>query len=1057
MKRILDNTRNPRLAEDEEHTYDDKYALVEFVTNTAVASQMNAFERLGLDPEKFKIVAGWVHGEGKKSVTLRFKARDSCAFLKERDVDVVTGTKEVEHETADQSTSSGFMGMSSGTKTEKITAKVITKIKEYHWKVEAGYAITIFAGSDPKNCVELDSRSSSTVVVTSGGQQVRPGGGGAAGGGGKPQPPIQEATDHPPVDADVTWFFRMIQPEEMLCQFKVDRTGGASSSNSNSKSPCRTPRRNADVDAAFEFNRSLMEWNSTTQGFFYQRVQREILGKHDPAENKSKEASAAAPEAVEPGTRGTITGLSKEPSFNGKFVTICEYLPAQHRYRVEPVDQNSGLPGTLLIKPQNVKVLSSGAHGPPLSSISDAKLFCPVVPLMEDKAVLSMSEVGDFLSEQCRSMDDAIDGLTKTFAPRQLVRLVSIAEATVVLLCQHLQDLATAYQDSVDYVEHMLRQQLVQAIGKEVQPKDFDQFMVFHNERLYGADYAPKPFSYAIRRPGHYPDGTLTIECTRQKNEPIHTWVRHVSGSSSPPMFIPLNAATSVEICGDRYLHGWMQHMFKTKPRNDFQVIARARQFSSFVLVLGTLLGADKFDPKDAIILQNKDEVLIPLLTNTLPSAKEFKDAIASLSPEQQAFARSFRKMQLESSVFGICIIQLRPQLEKLLGLPDCALTKEIQLTQDLLSLFVEYQIPSDLMTYDGPVDSDTATKVSAVKGYVKSIMDVIEKSKEKQLVEEERKADMRFEMEDDGMMEMAGASALIGSVGSPKMMRSTAASADRRAGERPAAMMADSGETSERGRTPRVARRQLKHASPKSGSSRSLTKALQQQPGKQQMVSAPPHSGPSMKLEAVQPSGKVDATGGGEASPAGPIEGEDFTMIPKILDTSIDKFDSDHALRSCIIKPGASWTLMRQANLLTRIKSSSLSGNAIESEKKKAFDLLDAISRSGVLPIHCSELHVVVGVSHCFDNDVMGSVVQENMNPIEKVERSGVMIASTIHAEPPKALIREEKDKERLASAFPLLLKSNSPLGIHREADTMETRGNKSVTRLVEKLNSSR
>ena len=58
--------------------------------------------------------------------------------------------------------------------------------------------------------------------------------------------------------------------------------------------------------------------------------------------------------------------------------------------------------------------------------------------------------------------------------------------------------------------------------------------------------------------------------------------------------------------------------------------------------------------------------------------------------------------MQLESSVFGVCVIQLRPQLEALLGLPRGALTKEIRLTQDLLSLFIEYQIPSDLLTFDG-------------------------------------------------------------------------------------------------------------------------------------------------------------------------------------------------------------------------------------------------------------------------------------------------------------------------------------------------------------------
>ena len=49
-----------------------------------------------------------------------------------------------------------------------------------------------------------------------------------------------------------------------------------------------------------------------------------------------------------------------------------------------------------------------------------------------------------------------------------------------------------------------------------------------------------------------------------------------------------------------------------------------------------------------------------------------------------------------------MCIIQLKPQLEKLLNLPDDSLTKEIKLTQDLMEMFITYQIPSDLLSYDG-------------------------------------------------------------------------------------------------------------------------------------------------------------------------------------------------------------------------------------------------------------------------------------------------------------------------------------------------------------------
>merc|ERR1712151_1458998 len=96
---------------------------------------------------------------------------------------------------------------------------------------------------------------------------------------------------------------------------------------------------------------------------------------------------------------------------------------------------------------------------------------------------------------------------------------------------------------------------------------------------------------------------------------------------------------------------------------------------------------------------------------STLPTPKEFKDAIESLSPEQQAFAKAFRAMQLESTLFGVLVIQIKPQLEKVLNLPDDSLTKEIKLTQDLMQLFTKYQIPTDLLSYDG-IDTTSNTEI---------------------------------------------------------------------------------------------------------------------------------------------------------------------------------------------------------------------------------------------------------------------------------------------------------------------------------------------------------
>jgi hypothetical protein len=341
-------------------------------------------------------------------------------------------------------------------------------------------------------------------------------------------------------------------------------------------------------------------------------------------------------------------------------------------------------------------------------------------------------------------------------------------------------------------------------------------------------------------------------------------------------------------------------------------------------------------------------------LTNTLPSVKEFKDAIASLSPEQQDFARSFRAMQLESSVFGICIIQLKPQLERLLGLPDGALTKEIQLTQDLMSLFVDYQIPSDLLSFDGAEDSTVLDKVAAVKGYVHAVMDVIDSEKKKQLEEEVMKADMRAEMAYSESTESAA-----------NAQRFSFSSASLKSGSPPRA-----------GGSTRTARRL-----------------------KTEEVSSDPSVQPLMhQVQAVHPPAQNSALSLGSAesimativpSPA-PIESsmdpfhkpteptgiptiaEDFTAIPQILDAKLEKYDLDNALRSTIIKASQHWIRKRQQNLLITASSTHMTKSDIDSEKKKAFDMLDAISRSGTLPIDSAELHVVIALSHCFENDVM-------------------------------------------------------------------------------------
>jgi hypothetical protein len=165
----------------------------------------------------------------------------------------------------------------------------------------------------------------------------------------------------------------------------------------------------------------------------------------------------------------------------------------------------------------------------------------------------------------------------------------------------------------VEYIEDMLRKQLIAAIGKIVTPDDFGNYMRFHYRKLYLAEYAPQLFCYAVRRPDHSPEGTLSIEESGGSDipDPIQTVV--CARAAHKLMYLPINAATKVGFGGDRYLHAWVSHQFSGYSSTSLSLVARARQFSSFILVVGRIGGAALFEPKHAIIIQNKDELKIPV------------------------------------------------------------------------------------------------------------------------------------------------------------------------------------------------------------------------------------------------------------------------------------------------------------------------------------------------------------------------------------------------------------------------------------------------------------
>jgi hypothetical protein len=151
-----------------------------------------------------------------------------------------------------------------------------------------------------------------------------------------------------------------------------------------------------------------------------------------------------------------------------------------------------------------------------------------------------------------------------------------------------------------------------------------------------------------------------------------------------------------------------------------------------------------------------------------------------------------------------------------------------------------------------------------------------------------------------------------------------------------------------------------------------------------------------------------------------------DYTSLPSQLDKAHDKLDPDSALRATLINPSETWDKSSQKGLLRGPTSTTLRTKELELERSAAFDLLDALSRSGASVLEDAALHIVIASTHNFDMSLMDTVVKGNINPIERVERSALILASTLHGVPSGGLIKQDQ-AVRVQSFSPSLFIADS------------------------------
>jgi hypothetical protein len=146
---------------------------------------------------------------------------------------------------------------------------------------------------------------------------------------------------------------------------------------------------------------------------------------------------------------------------------------------------------------------------------------------------------------------------------------------------------------------------------------------------------------------------------------------------------------------------------------------------------------------------------------------------------------------------------------------------------------------------------------------------------------------------------------------------------------------------------------------------------------------------------------------GGAPADTAdiGPVGVADVVALPDTLQAVMGALPREVQARPVVLKLAPTWSRTRREGLLASPTTASLDTDDQRTLRGEAFDLLDALTRSGALVYEDVDVHVVVEVSSSFTRSVVATVIEENVNVLDRVEQLGLTVVSALHGVPLQAL----------------------------------------------------